>query len=81
VERIFKLGIGVERPGEIRYERKLEAEDAEGFANQLHDVWRQFSQEAQTHPNAEAMLHLLIEVDDTGWGDFELEDAILELLD
>ena len=81
MERIFKLGIGVERPGEVCHTVTLEAEDAEGFAAQLKEAWATYSDQAQHDPDPDAMLHLVVEVDDTGWGDFELEDAVLELLD
>ena len=81
VERIFKLGIGVARPGEVYHTVTLEAEDAEGFAAQLKEAWAIYSDQAQHHSDPDAMLHLVVEVDDTGWGDFELEDAVLELLD
>ncbi len=81
MERIFKLGIGVERPGEVVFEAKLQAEDAQGFANQLQQVWSQESAKVQNHSEEDVFLHLMVNVDDTGWSDFDLEDEVLGLLD
>jgi hypothetical protein len=81
MERIVKLGIGVERPGEIVYEARLSADHAEGFARQIRKLWDLHHAQIQDHADEDLFVHLIVEVEDRDWGDFELEDEILALLD
>ena len=81
MERIIKLGVGVERPGEIVYEARLSADHAEGFAIQIRDLWDQYQNQIQDDADEDLFVHLIVDVEDGDWGDFELEDEILALLD
>lgn len=81
MERVFKLGIGIERPGEVVFEAKLQADDAQGFAKQLQQVWSQESAKVQRLSDEDVFLHLMVNVDESGWSDFDLEDQVLGLLD
>lgn len=81
MKRMIKLGIGVERPGEIVYEVELRADQLEDFAAQLRDPWALYTAQVEGHPDDEVVLHLIVEFEENGMGDFELEDDLLELLD
>ena len=81
MERIIKLGIGVERPGEIVYEVKLHAVHPQKLAAHLRDPWTRYTARVEAHPDEEVLLHLIVEFEEDGMGDFELEDELLGLLD
>ena len=97
IKRIVKLGIGAERPGRIVYEAKLEAEDLEGLATQLRETWALYTaqveesltensseesdEESDEEFDEEMLLHLIVEVEETGLDDFDMEDELIELLD
>ena len=93
INRIVKLGIGAERPGRIVYETKLEAENLEGIAAQLREAWALYttqveesltaehSKASDEEANEEVFLHLIVEIEETGLDDFDMEDELIELLD
>jgi hypothetical protein len=82
MKRIVKLGVGPEKPGRVVYEGLHEAEDAAEFAAQLREAWAtQTRALAQREGSHEDFLWLTIEVDESGWLDFDLEDEVLEILD
>lgn len=80
IQRIVKFGVGEERPGTIVYEVKLEADDLEGLAAQVRSAWERHSAEAE-RAEGDVFLHLIVEVEETGSADFDVEDELLELLD
>ena len=81
MKRIIKLGVGAERPGEIVYEAHIQAEQPADFASQIKGIWAQYSAQVELLQDEETFLHLVVEEEETGWADFDLEDAIIELLD
>ena len=80
IQRIVKFGVGEERPGTIVYEAKLEADDLEGLATQVRSAWEQHSAQLEC-AEGDVFLHLIVEVEQTGSADFDVEDELLELLD
>ena len=82
MKRIIKLGVGPEKPGEIKYEAEIEAADAKEFAEQIRTIWekvtRSLNEQSEDNEN---FLWITVEEDESGWADFDLEDEILEILD
>ena len=82
MKRIIKLGVGPEKPGEIKYQAVHEASDAQGFADQIRSAWETETEKLSDQPeDTDDFLWLTVEEDESGWGDFDLEDEIMELLD
>ena len=80
IQRIVKLGVGEERPGTVVYEAKIEADNLEGLAEQVRGAWERHSAQVE-RAEGDVFLHLIVEVEETGSADFDVEDELLELLD
>ena len=61
--------------------QRSQAHDARGFADQISDAWCQYSIKVHERSSEDFFLFLSVEFADDGSTDFELEDAILELID